>query len=122
MRDVTVKRGAGDADRGIGIEHQAERGEHRTPAGDKQIGQRRRQRACRRAERADQAVTREHLGAALIGSAMREHGMLERHQHAEIAAGRIDGADKGDQHDQDEMLDTRERNSGGRHQARAEHQ
>ena len=89
---------------------------------NQEIGQRRRERARRGAERADQAVACKHLRAALVGRALRQHRVLERHQHAEIAAGRVDGADKGDQRNQDEMLDAGKRKAGRRHQARAEDQ
>ncbi len=122
MRHIAIKRRADDAERGIGVEHQAERGEFGAAARNQEIGQRRRQRSNSSAERADQAVTREHLGAALIGGAVRQHRMLERHQHAEITAGWIDGADEGDQRNQHKMLDAGKGDAGGGHQARARDQ
>jgi hypothetical protein len=48
--------------------------------------------------------------------------MFERHQHAEIAARRIDGADEGDERDQHEMLDIRKGETRRHHQARTEDQ
>ena len=46
--------------------------------------------------------------------------MLQRHQHAEIAAGRIDGADEGDGRDQHELLDIGKGKPGRRGQRGAE--
>ena len=87
------------------LPHEAECGELRAAGGDKKIRQRGRERAGGGAQRADQAVAREHLRAALVAGAMRQHGMFERHQHAEIAARRIDGADERDHRDQHKVLD-----------------
>ena len=122
VRHVAIKRRAGDTERGIGIEHQPERAEFGAAARDEEIGQRGRQRSNGGAERADQAVAREHLGAALIRGAVRQHRVFERHQHAKIAAGRIDGSDEGDQRDQNKMLDAGKGDAGRRHEARARDQ
>ena len=122
MRHLAIEQRARDAERGIGIEHRAEGGDRRGAMRCQEIRHRGGERSRGRAKRADQAVAREDLRPALVGRVLRQHGMLQRHEHAEIAAGRIDGADEGDQRDQEKMLDIRECQSRRRHQARAEDQ
>ncbi len=122
MRDTAIERGAEDTERRIRVKHQPERAESRVSSRNEQIGQRRRERACRGGERANQAVAGKDLRAAFVRAAVCQHGVFERHQHAEIAAGWVDGADEGDQHDQNKMLGARKCHTGRRHQAGAEHQ
>jgi hypothetical protein len=81
-----------------------------------------RKRAGGGAERPDQAVARKHVGPAVVGGALRQHRVFERHQHAEIAARGVDGADERHKHDQNEMLHARKCKAGRRHQTCAKDQ
>ena len=122
MRHVAIERGAQYPERSIRIKHQAERAERGAAVRNQEIRQGCRKRAGGGAERPDQAVARKHLGPAVVGRALRQHRVLERNQHAEIAAGGVDGADERDERDQDEVLHGRKRKAGGGHQTCAKDQ
>src|ERR1017187_9195512 len=66
-----------------------------------------------------QAVARECVRPLMVGDAVRQHGMLERHQHAKVAGRRIDRAGKSYNRDEREMIEIRKRKTGGGHQDRA---
>ena len=78
------------------------------PASTRKSGTAAAKRAGRHRERADQAVAREGARALLVGDAVRQHGVLERHQHAEVAGRRIDRADERDERDEGDVLESSE--------------
>ena len=47
---------------------------------------------------------------------MRKGCLLERHMHADVAGGGIDGPHEGDERDENEMLDGGKRNTGRHHE------
>ena len=82
------------------------------PFDAKQRRQGRGQRADGRRQRADQAVAGKDRGAVAVGGLFGQQRMLQRNQHAEIAAGRIDAADEGDQQDRRESFCRRKNQAG----------
>ena len=122
MRQASVQRGTQHAERRIGVEHQLERAD---PVDAERAGKIRQcggERAGRGRQRADQAVAGEGARALLVGDAVRQHGVLQRHQHAEVAGRRIDGADERHQRDQDDVLEVGESQPRQHHQQRAAEQ
>ncbi len=107
MRHKAIKRRADDAQRGIGS---------RTSNGMRRV-------ACCRLQQGDRAARpranpprcrarRSGCSAQTPGCGAHRsrhapaHGMLERHQHAEIPAGSVDRADERDKRDEHRMLDS----------------
>ena len=58
-------------------------------------------------ERADQAVAREGRRALAVADDARQHRVLERQEHAHVAARRIERADKGDEQQRPEVGEPR---------------
>ncbi len=116
MRQTPVERGAHEPQDRVEAEHEPESAELADPGPRDEIRQRRREGAGRHRERADQAVAREGVRSRLVGHAVRQHGVLERDQHAEVAGRRIDGSDEGDQRNDGEVLGQRKGRPGARHQ------
>ncbi len=84
-----------------------------------QVGRGGGERAGGGRQRAGQAVAGEGAGAVGVGDAARQHGMLQRHQHAGIAGLRIDGADERDQKNERDVRDIGEDDPGRHHQGGA---
>ena len=89
------------------------------PRRGQKVRHRGRERAGSARERADQAVAGEGARAVAIGDALRQHGVLERHQHAEIAGRRIDRAEESDEQDERDVLEAGKSEPGRDHQAGA---
>jgi hypothetical protein len=116
-----IKRCGQQTEHAIEAEHQLESSDP-ADAGDHQhVGNGGAERAGRSRHGADQAVARKHPRAVAVGHITRQHGLLERHQHADVAARWIDGADEGDDDDQQQIFDV-EHDAGRRHQHGAGYQ
>ena len=117
MGQTPVQHRAQNPQRRIGVEHQLECA-HLADAGKlKKIRHCRSQCTGRHGKRADQAVAREGSGSLLVSHTVRQHGVLDRHQHAEIAGRRIHRTDERHQRDERKLLDVWERQSRACHKA-----
>ncbi len=117
-RQPPVQQRRRQAQRGIEIKHQLDGGQSRPAQRGEVLRQRRRQRADRRGQRADQAVAGKDGGAVAGGGLPGQQRVFERHQHAGIAAGRIDAADEGDQQHEGKRLGGRKYQAGENDQRR----
>ena len=86
-------------------EHRLQRGDRHASGPRRDLGQPRRQRADRADQRADEAVAREDRGALAVVDDVREHRLLERQEHADVAARWIERADDGDEQQRPEIGD-----------------
>ena len=104
VRQARVEKRRQQSQRGIKIKHQPDGAEFWPAVRCEQLGQRCGQRSDGGGQCADQAVAREHVGAVAVGGLLGQQRVLERHQHAEIAAGRVDASDESDQQNRHEAL------------------
>ena len=115
LPQTAIERGGQETEHAIATKHQLERRDPADAGIHEHIGHGGAERTRRARHGADQAIAREHSRAVAVGHVARQHGLLERHQHADVAARRIDGADEGDGDDQQQIFDV-EHDAGRRHQ------
>ena len=121
-RDQAIENGREQAETRIRIKHQFDRADLVHALRRKQLRRGGGERAGGSRHRADQAVAREGLRALLSGDALRQRGMLQWNEQADVAARRIDRAEECDDHDDGKRLEGGQRHARCRHQDRAEQQ
>ena len=101
----------------IQYKHDPERGELAEAKRRHQLRESRREGASRSRQRPDQAVAGKNPCAIGIVGFVRQHRMLQRHEHADAPCRRIGRARK--RHDEEDgvIVDGGERHAGGRHQS-----
>ncbi len=108
------------AERAIEIEHQLEPEEPIDAGRNQHVGSCRRERARGRGQRTDQAIMRERARAIVIGHVARQHGLLERHQHADVAGRGVHGADEHHHQQRHDVRHIGQQQAGRRHDQRAD--
>src|SRR6185295_14371068 len=96
-----------------GSSHCGVENEHSPQRDPRLLRQTRSKRAERAGHRADERVARKRRRS--IGG-RGEHGVIERHENARVAAARVEGADAGDEEERPERGKPRETEPGRRHQ------
>ena len=94
--DARVDIAAHDTEQRVQHEHEFDRSQLLAAGGGKEIRRSSNERAQSPGQSADEAVAREHSRSIGGRHVAREDGMLQRHEHADAAARRIDGAGKCD--------------------------
>jgi hypothetical protein len=116
-RDLRVEEPARQAEERVEDEHGLDRGQLAEPERPHEVGGCRGERADRTCERSHQAVAGKHLCADGVSDLAGERRVLKRHEDADAAGGGIDRAGKCDDQEQCVIVDDREGDAGGDHQA-----
>ena len=118
-RQTIIDSCTGDAESRIGIEHRPKRGEFAHSGTHQQLRRGRGERAGGHRQGSDQAIAREYPRAVMISCALRQRGVLDRYENADVAGRWIHRAEKGHGDKKPDLFEGRERDTGCDHQDRA---